>query len=370
MKFRNIVASLLITGFCFLSFTCNSPTGPGASAQPGSRNYSWTTDTLSPSVMFGATGYNLTALSGSSPMDVWTGGTHITPQYNLFHYDGTKWTGWSIPGEIWTILSFAPNDVWEGGNDGKIWHFDGKTWSQNFAYTSINAAIVTIVNIYGLNPNDLYAVGAVLYDPGEIQRGFILHYDGKGWTEMYKANIQSQFIRIRVEETGSAYVYGVRDDWTSGGDTLLAETRLLYQFRNGILRQIDTDSAKQGSGFVMVDEIQGNAYFVLNHDICRYASNNYMSSGAPPLQGNFVKLFSIGYPQFDGQIYGRSENDLFLNDYDGIAHWNGTDIKRLLTFSNNFTFIPTPAIFDKEVFFCVFDGLNNVNMVVRGRLTN
>jgi len=357
-----MTAYIFVMGFCLLSFTCNSPTGPGQIVQPGRRDYVWTVDTLSPSTMFGLTGYGLEGISGSSPTDVWTGGSHITPQYNLFHYDGTKWTGWSVPIDIWTIFSFAPNEVWTGGSDGRIWHFDGKDWSQNFAYKPPNAYAIDVQDIYGINPDNVYAVGSMVNNPGNlnIQRGFVLHYDGTNWKEIYVANYQSQFVRVRVEKNQIAYLYDVKID----SDT---NTQLLYQYRNGVLRQIYSDSGN--GGFAMVDEIAGDAYFIISHDVCRYTTNYFMTGGqtAP---GNFVKLFSINDPQFDGQIYGRSENDLFVTLYDGIAQWNGTDVERLFTFSNNFTFIPTPAIFDKEVFFCVSDALNKVNMVAHGKLTN
>jgi len=380
VKFRKMVDCILIIGVCLLSFTCNNPTGPGASAQPGSRNYSWTTDTLSPSAVFGPSVYHLRAIWGSSPTDVWTGGTlHNTPQYNLFHFDGLTWTGLKIQSDIWTVFGFTSNDVWSGGEGtgGEIWHFDGHAWSKSLSYKPSNAYDVVIQDIYGTNPNDVYAVGTIVMNPSylNIQRGIILHYAGNEWNEIYTANYQSQFEKVRVDERGSVYLAGDRFAYTANGDTELTDTQLLYQFRNGIMSQIYSDAS--GNGVSNVEEIDLKVYFVLgsistvSHDIYRYdyLDNNF-NTGGKLLQGNFVKLFSVSDPQFDGQIYGRSENDLFLTDYDGIAHWNGTDIKRLLTFSNNFTFIPTPAIFDKEVSFCVFDGLNNVNMVVRGRLTN
>lgn len=363
---------ILIIGACFLSFTCNSPTGPGASPQPGNRNYIWTIDTLSPSTVFGPSVYHLRAIWGSSPTDIWTGGTlHNTPQYNLFHFDGTIWTGLKLQSDIWTIFGFASNDVWSGGegNGGEIWHFDGHAWTKSLSYKPSNAYDVVIQDIYGVKPDDVYAVGTIFLNPSYLntQRGLILHYDGNVWKEVYIANIQSGYDRVRVDQTKTAYVCGVKYDYTQSGDTLLNGAQLLYQFKSGMLRQIFSDSSK--GGFTMIDEVAKSIYFILSHEICEY-TNNYFTVDGSIAEGNFVKLFSISDPQFDGQIYGRSENDLFLTDYDGIAHWNGTDVKRLITFSNNFTFIPTPAMFDKEVFFCVSDGLNNVNMVVRGTLTN
>ena len=52
----------------------------------------------------------------------------------------------------------------------------------------------------------------------------------------------------------------------------------------------------------------------------------------------------------------------------GIMHWNGTDLKYVIKLSNDFMYIPVPAIFEKDVFFGVQDGLNNVVTVVHGKL--
>jgi hypothetical protein len=378
-KFREKTTGILIIGFCFLSFTCNSPTGPGTNAQPGSRNYTWTTDTLSPSAVFGPSVYHLRSIWGSSPTDVWTGGTlHNTQQYNLFHFDGKIWTGLKVQSDIWTIFGFASNDVWSGGegNGGEIWHFDGHTWSRSLSYKPLNVNDAIIEDIYGTSPNDVYAVGMISPNPFylNLQRGLILHYDGSSWKEVYTANYQSQFERVRVDRKGTVYLSGERYAYTASGDTELTDTQLLFQFRNGIVSQIYSDSS--GNGIANIEKVGVKVYFILtsvsavSHDMYIYDyMNNYLNTDGPFWQGNFEKLISINDPQFDGQVYGRGENDLFITLYDGIAHWNGTDVKRLLTFSNNFTFIPTPSIFEKEIFFCVSDGLNNVNMVVHGKLT-
>jgi hypothetical protein len=356
MKLKNILINILLLGFCSLSLTCKSPTSPDDNIQPGNRNYIWTVDTLH--YLWQS---SLGGIWGSSPTNIWCGGYE-----DLFHYDGTTWSHWpGITCDVNTIFGFSASDVWIGGNDGKIWHFNGNSWTENFVYRPDGLTNVSICNIYGKNANDIYAVGGITYN-NTTQRGFILHYDGSGWKEVYKTNYQSWFIRVRVENS-TAYIFGEKIDYTSGGDTVLTETYFLYRFQNGILKQIYSGS--EGMGWTMIDEIGGRVYFILSHDICRYEyTNEYFKTGEYFSNGKFVKQFSIDDPKFNYQIYGRNIKDIFATVYDGIMHWNGTDLKYLVKYSNDFMYIPVPAIFDKDVFFGVVDGLNNVVIVAHGKL--
>jgi hypothetical protein len=355
MKLKNILTNILLLALCFLSLTCKSLTGPDDSAQPGSRNYLWTTDTLK---------YlwqpNMEGIWGSSPTDVWTGG-----EKDIFHYDGTTWTHWAyIPCELNTIYGFSANDVWIGGSNGKIWHFDGSQWTENFVYKPENAYLVDISDIYGSNPNDVYAVGVIFYSGTDNtnQRGFVLHNDGSGWKEVYKANYYSQYLRVRTED-GIANIEGTKISYTGAGDT-----SLMYQYNGNILQQIYSGNDNL-YGHAEEDEIGGRVYFIFSHDVCRYVrTNEHSITGDDFSVGTFVKQFSLNDPKFDGQIYGRNSKDIFATAYDGIMHWNGADLVYLMKFSNDATYIPVPAIFEKDVFFGVQDLQNSVVVVVHGKL--
>ena len=120
---------------------------------------------------------------------------------------------------------------------------------------------------------------------------------------------------------------------------------------------------------VMLDDISGGIYIIISHDIFSYVcSNGFITNNQYNSNCCCVKQFSIDDVKFNGQIYGRNRKDIFATVYDGIKHWNGTDLAYLLKFSNDFMYIPVPVIFDKDVFFCVYDGLNNVNMIAHGKL--
>jgi hypothetical protein len=119
----------------------------------------------------------------------------------------------------------------------------------------------------------------------------------------------------------------------------------------------------------MIDEVGGRVYFILSHDICRYEQKNeYFTTGEYFSNGNFAKQFSINDPNFDDQIYGCNEKNIFINMQDGIVHYNGTDLQYLFRFSHNFTYTPVPAIFENDVFFRVYDGADDVLTVMHGKL--
>ena len=70
----------------------------------------------------------------------------------------------------------------------------------------------------GTNSNDVYAVGVIVYDSQNTQRGFILHYDGFSWKEVYRANTYSSFQRLR-NEGNHIYIQGVKLSYTARDTT-------------------------------------------------------------------------------------------------------------------------------------------------------
>ncbi len=68
------------------------------------------------------------AIAGTSPTDVWAVG------WGLYHYDGATWTD-TTPADLSgygtamrAISVVARDDVWAVGVNGRVAHFDGKTW--------------------------------------------------------------------------------------------------------------------------------------------------------------------------------------------------------------------------------------------------
>jgi len=312
--------------------------------------------------------YVILSISGSSPTDVWAGGFDVN-NYSLFHYDGVQWTGVPIAAAyVKSVIDFNPNSVWLNGGYGEIWFFDGHMWTRNFVYKPNNSMGAFIQDIFGTTPFDVYAVGVLYETPGEnlSSRGFILHNDGFGWKEVYRANYYSQFIRVR-SESGLAYILGDKVGYihSPNGDSATGKDNFfIYQFKNGILKQID--SSYIYNGIPMIDNIGDYVYFALPSG--KVAFNIFLYDIGRYSFANFVKRFSVNISNWTLDFSGRNEKDVFLPMYDGIAHWNGTDIKYLIPFANNNMVVGNIAVFEKDVFVPVKDPTTKMNLVYHGRL--
>lgn len=77
---------------------------------------------------------------------------------------GTSGTKYFLYG-VWGNSS---SDIFAGGFNGSILHYDGKTWD-NMTSRTTNA----IYDLWGESSSDVFAVG---------RSGTILHYDGEAWS--------------------------------------------------------------------------------------------------------------------------------------------------------------------------------------------
>lgn len=322
------------------SFSCTLLTGPSGDVQPGRRDYVWTVDTLSSSIFL------TECIWGSSASDVWLGAYGAN---SLFHYDGNKWEVWNgAPAnhsEVDAIYGSGPNDAWLATYDNEIWHFDGNRWSEAYRYKASGSYHVPMIkSVWGTSASDVYACGTMNLNDSLLE-GFILHNNGDGWKEVYRASSFSDFVRVRVED-GTAYILSA--------DTPVNEPNPVvsfYGFRGGILKKIY-------SGYIYntgLSDVGGKVYFMISGDVCRY------------IPGNLQKVFSVTSANFAYNLYGRSEKDVFVSMYDGLSHWNGTDLQYLSKFSNT-PYVGSVAVFPNDFFAVSHDMSTGKNMVHHGRL--
>jgi len=294
--------------------------------QPGRRDYVWTVDTID--IPFDS----FISIWGDSPVDVWAGGLQAN---DLYHFNGVKWEKWKeqINSTCIALWGRSKNNIWMGGDDGKIWHYDGYKWEESFVYKNTNYPYATIEDFCdGSAPNDIYAVGLLSKGTGDLQRGFILHYNGNQWKEVYVANYQSQFSRIKKQEN-KYYIESYTVNNLTGIDTIA-----FYEYDGSKLKNIFAKPLTEIT-FATFNTIGGKLYFLIDTDIYIYQKET------------FIKRFSLNIADFGYQIYGRSEKDLFVRMKNGLAHFNGIDIEYLYRFDNNWTSILADAvIFEKEVF--------------------
>ncbi|MFA3784242.1 hypothetical protein ABRY23_14375, partial [Melioribacteraceae bacterium 4301-Me] len=339
---------------------CNSNPVIPPEDQPGRRDYVWSIDTLDMPMNV------VSSIWGSSPQDVWAVGGGGTADDRLWHYDGNKWSAYTKE-PIWctgyTIYGFSANDVWMGGGAGVdglgagIWHYDGNKWSKNFIYNVEGAYDVIIYDLWGTSQNEIYACGNIYYRVGDENkwRGFVLHYDGSTWKEVIKADFNSQFLTIRKEQNiifNKVYVFALRTS------QIASDTVSFYELKLDSNEIKEIYSAPESQiVFGNIHYINGKVYFLIGQDVYRY------------INGSFIKQFSLAYPNFGYQFYGRNEKDIFVRMKDGLAHFNGDNLQYLYTFPlYTISIMNEPILFDKEAFFIMWQPAYARNMVLHGKL--
>jgi hypothetical protein len=140
----------------------------------------------------GTTLNELRAVDASEPNDVWAVGRTSTgagEQPLVLHYDGTVWSVVELPPEIDGVLNgvaaISPTDVWAVGSVGDpaasleralVLHWDGTAWTDVGIGRAIGGGKSALVDIEGVSPTDLWAVGYQHFRP------LILRFDGEAWS--------------------------------------------------------------------------------------------------------------------------------------------------------------------------------------------
>ncbi|HDR52038.1 MAG TPA: hypothetical protein ENN90_10555 [Mariniphaga anaerophila] len=171
----------------------------------------------------------------------------------------------------------------------------------------------------------------------DIWRGFVLHYDGKSWKEVVRANFNSQFINIRKEKD-DIFLFSYAVNYESPGVLDIADLEF-YQLNGKKFKKIYSNKEPL-IAFISLEVINGKCYFVMGNNIYKY------------ILEKFIKCNSIENDHFGYQICGRSDSDFFLSMKDGLAHYNGTDIEYLYRFPKYSIMLnKNSVLFEKEVFF-------------------
>jgi len=323
----------------------NDPKEP--KLEPGPRNYTWEVDTL-----YSPPGGFVYDIWGSSPNDVWAVlGTGIE---TLWHYDGEKWETWTkrISPALYSIFGFAQDDIWMGGIDGEMYHYNGTQWSLQYTYNPEGFNSADITDIWGTSSDNVYAVGIVLPEGADTWVSFILHFDGRGWQEILITDFEVQFQRIRIEK-GVKFMQSIKPYYEGAPP----DTLLYYKYDDDRLVDFFTTTSNDVQGLTL-NNIGTEIYYLVGTSLSKLEDSLLIE----------IKEFSeseIGY-----QIYGRHQKDIFLRMNNGLAHYNGNDVKYLFSLGSSLESISSNAIiFQKEVFFIVRDFNNGTNLIYHGILT-
>jgi hypothetical protein len=131
----------------------------------------------------------LFAVSASSPTDIWAVGESVV------HFDGTKWTAFT-PAEqrhissLNGVVAISPTLAWAGGIVGAgsgapnqiIEQWNGAQWSVFPGPKFPAGDQPAIYAMTSTSANDIWAIGSLLADDGQLLYFLFEHYDGAGWT--------------------------------------------------------------------------------------------------------------------------------------------------------------------------------------------
>jgi hypothetical protein len=160
---------------------------------------------------------DLHAASGSSAKDIWAVGQ------TAIHFNGTKWTAFSVPkingdntSRLGGVVDLAPNNVWavglinigEGDTNQIIEHYDGAKWSVSPGPTFLPSDEPSLESLTAISPSDMWSTGFILTNDGESLYPLFEHYDGTSWTATETTFNDGTMFGISADATNDVWAAG------------------------------------------------------------------------------------------------------------------------------------------------------------------
>jgi len=113
------------------------------------------------------------------------------------HFDGSKWTAFSVPdihgdntSRLGGVVDFAPNNVWTvgiiniglGNTNQVIEHFGGTKWSVSPGPKFLPGDEPSLESVTAISPSDMWAAGFILTNNTQSLFPLFEHYNGTAWT--------------------------------------------------------------------------------------------------------------------------------------------------------------------------------------------
>ncbi len=310
--------------------SCSSPTEIDNKIKPvrDPRTFTWTVDTIKyddPN----AFQIRMSSVWGSSPNDVYFCGHNSASKGNLWHYDGSKLEAINLSDKLQLlahsltkVYGFSNNNVWIIGSQGVpdprhivgtveaplIVHFDGANWKEyrlDFYDYNPNHGSAPMYSVYGDKPDNVWMSGA---------NGWIAHFDGSRWQQdtltiddptdlnLVSIRVYNNEVYILAQENKPYAIYhnyvvkGTIKNWKVI-DSFWANETPKFGYTNLY------------SGFGRLYSILPNVY--------EYDNSNWSTIITLPSDYRAIN------------ISGTDENNILICSYNGLFHWNGTDIKQM-----------------------------------------
>ena len=318
--------------------------------------------------------------------------------------DPRKYT-WTIdtlkyPGSFQTLMF----DIWASSeknvyvvgfndqNKGKMWNFNGDTWS-SVPITSSEGGVIQgafdLVGIYGFGANDIWAVGGKSTlnpnpPPNFLDSSLIIHYDGSQWRE-HPIQRGRSLQAVWGSSPSSVWAVGLAGTtyFYNGVNWEKRTIRDNIDF-NGVIGSSSVDVYATGYK-IDTQPIDSIHYYIFRFDGSFWTLRDSLIANTFPPQHKFgisgvwalsdAEMFSYGYgiykknstgwtKIFDdgtlfGDMHGTTPNNIFAVGSDGVYHFNGTDWYQY----PQFQVLPYPVIEvwtdGKEVFGLGTDGFTS-----------
>ena len=336
---KSFVKLTVILSIVTIINSCNHSTEP--EPQPGRRDYTWTVDTINP----GKESLYMLRIWGAEATDVWAVGSSSWSATSIWHYNGIKWSCDSIPRRInpSALFGISKNDVWLGNTNSTIWRYYGQ-WELYGKYKVNNFDNIVIEDFDGTSPNNIYGVGfSDVYNTNNY-KAVIMHFNGYKWDFINIPDTKVSFVFMKIDPKSSALIISGMIYDPSG----FVPKAYCWDGKNLI------DLPFNGTGDTFVTRLGDEIFVSVGSKVYKYSDKRLS------LWKDNTNT-SIG-----GRLWcGRSRNDFFIRDVNGISHYNGTDYS--LLYKTNL-YVGLGTIFENDVFFIAYDHTTGKNYVIHGQL--
>jgi hypothetical protein len=210
----------------------------------------------------------LQAVSASSANDIWAVGA------SAIHFDGTKWTAFPVAGNIngscvsgvcissssllSGVVDFSPTNAWAIGEQtaltvtenplsfnsstqAVIDQWNGSQWSIFPGPTFAAGDTPSLTGMTATSANDIWAVGSLLTDDGEILNFLFEHWDGTAWTATSLISGDAFLLGVSADATNDVWAVGFQGPENDTSHTLV------MQYNGASWATVPSPSAGQGA---------------------------------------------------------------------------------------------------------------------------
>jgi len=324
---HRLFSLILSFGFIFNLFTCKNPVAPDNSFTPGRRDYTWTIDTLnSPPNLF-----SLVNIWGSGPSDVWAVGPADETLNSLWHYDGISWkpTTQRLSSNLWSVFGFGQSNVWMCDGPGRdIFYFNGNIWVNQGNYSYPGYSMLYLNSIWGTSNSELYCAGSA-YDSQMGTQPVLMKYNNNAWNFIQLPKNDFNIVTLKKDQDNNIFFF-TAIKFTTG----YSDTNKIYTYDGTSLKEIFKGTNNPVDN-ATADDIGGKVYLNIKNKIYKYIDNK------------LVLWKDFDGTSYGGRVFGRNENDFFGFGYDGVVHYNGTDLKTIFPTTMSLTNL---LVLDKDIF--------------------